>query len=158
MRKITCWKIPKNSETQFWKIPRHKSGNFRQKPVTEGNGRQNTTPISIPIPIENSENRFRFRKTPLPMNLTKKIRNQFPEYRKILKPFSSLDLLIKVIRQASHVHPAEMISATPNIDLLQTILAQERYSLHTTTHAYYLYIHPAWVYFSLSLSHAHKKI
>jgi hypothetical protein len=31
--------IPENSETQFWKIPRHKSGNFRQKPVTEGNGR-----------------------------------------------------------------------------------------------------------------------
>lgn len=68
---------------------------------------------------------------------------------------SAQDLLIKVIRQAqaSHVHPAQMISATPNIDLLQTILAQERYSLHTTTRAYYLYIHPAWVYFSLSVTH-----
>ena len=29
----------KNSETQFRKFPRHKSGNFRQKPVTDGNGR-----------------------------------------------------------------------------------------------------------------------
>jgi hypothetical protein len=25
----------KNSETEFRKIPRHKCGNFRQKPVTE---------------------------------------------------------------------------------------------------------------------------
>jgi hypothetical protein len=31
--------IPKKSETEFRKIPRHKSGNFRQKLVTEGNGR-----------------------------------------------------------------------------------------------------------------------
>jgi hypothetical protein len=29
MRKITCWKLPKNSETQFRKIPRHNSRKFR---------------------------------------------------------------------------------------------------------------------------------
>jgi hypothetical protein len=47
-------------------------------------------PIPIPVPIENFENRFHFRKIPLPMNPIEKIQNRFPEYRKILKLFSSL--------------------------------------------------------------------
>jgi hypothetical protein len=47
-------------------------------------------PIPIPVPIENFENRFHFLKIPLPMNPIEKIQNRFPEYRKILKLFSSL--------------------------------------------------------------------
>jgi hypothetical protein len=42
------------------------------------------------IPIENSENRFRFRKIPLTVNPIEKFRNRFPEYRKNPKPFLSL--------------------------------------------------------------------
>lgn len=53
---------------------------------------------------------------------------------------SAEDLVNKVIQQASNVHPAKMREATSNdMDLMQNILSQKRYSLH-----------PPCVWFSLS--------
>jgi hypothetical protein len=76
--------IPENSETQFRKISRHKSGDRMKQSVKHHADSD-----------KNSENRFRFRKIPLPMNSIEKFRNRFPEYRKIPKPISSLILTVE---------------------------------------------------------------
>jgi hypothetical protein len=85
------------SKTQFRKNPRHNSEKFRDtNPVIfdkTGNRRKRSVKHHADSDID-SDRKFqkpiRFRKIPLLVNLIEKIRNRFPEYQKILKPFSSL--------------------------------------------------------------------
>jgi hypothetical protein len=93
MRKIICWKIPKNLRHNFRKILRHNSGKFRDtNPVISdktGNRRKWTVKHHA-----DSDRKFRkpipFSKNTVTGESDRKFRNRFPEYRKIPKPFSSL--------------------------------------------------------------------
>jgi hypothetical protein len=138
MWKITCWKISKNSETQFRNILRHKSGNFRQKPVTE-----EKRSVKHHVDSDTDSNR-KFRK-PIPFSKNiitgesdQKIRNQFPEFRKIPKPFSSLRVdrrNLKIINLSTHYYKSGLaLEMNPSPKERRKQINQEIKRMNTLTY------------------------